>query len=239
MSLSEKAKSNLEQLGKNEYPGRGIIIGMTPDGENLVQIYWIMGRSKNSQNRIFKEKEGIVSTEAFDIADLEDPSLIIYNCICKFNEHHIVANGDQSDTVMEYLERGLTFQEGLETREYEPDDPNCTPRITGKIDREKGEYELSILKSIDNLTGMHSKNFYKYPQFLKGYGHLIHTYENNGNPLPSFHGEPPVVSIKNDQEENLNYFWDLVNDEYKVSMLVKYINVSTKEEKIIIKNKLS
>lgn len=238
LNIDSLSKNNLSSLKNKKYPGRGIIIGETPDKNNIVQIYWTMGRSSNSKNRIFKKENDYVRTEAYDESKLEDPSLIIYNCIALFENNHIVANGDQSDTVVEYLKENKDFQDALNSREYEPDDPNCTPRITGLVDLEKGGYELSILKSIYNNKGLHSKNYYNYEQFISGYGHLIHTYFDDGNPLPSFDGDPKIVPIYNSQQENLDNYWNLLNEEYRVSILVKYINKDTKKVTIIMKNEL-
>ncbi len=238
MDLEKYSQENIKVLGSNDYPGRGIIIGMTPDESQIAQIYWTMGRSENSRNRIFTMQGDNVRTEAFDESKMEDPSLIIYNCTREYKGAHIVANGDQSDTVYNGILNQVSFQNALESREYEPDDPNCTPRITGLVDLAEGGYRLSILKSIKNIKGMHSKNFYRYPRFLPGYGHMIHTYEKDGSPLPSFPGDPLIVTILQGQEENLDFYWNLINDENKVSLLVKYIDVKTKEVRIIMKNKL-
>lgn len=238
MDLQQRAENNFDNLIKKTYPGRGIIIGQTPDEQNIVQVYWTMGRSNNSKNRIFKIEDSYVKTEAFDASKLEDPSLIIYNCIAQFANKHVVANGDQSDTVIDGIKQDKSFSDALRTREYEPDDPNCTPRITGLVDTEKDGYQLSILKSVYNTKEIHSKNFYNYEQYIPGYGHLIHTYFDDGTPLPSFDGDPGIVPLVDSQQENLDTYWNALNPEYRVSILVKYINKTSGNTSIIMKNEL-
>jgi len=239
MSFEEMALSSEKKLKQNTYPGRGIVIGMTPDGKNYVQVYWIMGRSENSRNRIFEVEEGFVKTKAFDISKLEDPSLIIYYPVKNVNNYHIVTNGDQTDTIYDYIKDGKTFKEALDTREFEPDPPNYTPRISGYVDctLQKATYGLSILKTIDNNEELPQKNYFYYNNFIKGFGHCIHTYNEDGNPIPSFTGEPYLVKVDNDIEKNTEYFWNLLDEDNKVSLLVKYINVSDKNIKIKILNK--
>lgn len=239
MSFEEIALNNEKRLKQNKYPGRGIVIGMTPDGKNYVQVYWIMGRSENSRNRVFEVEEEFVKTKAFDISKLEDPSLIIYYPVKAFNDFHIVTNGDQTDTVYYYLKAGKTFKEALDTREFEPDPPNYTPRISGYVDcaSEKATYGLSILKTIDNNEELSQKNYFYYNKFIKGFGHCIHTYNEDGNPIPSFTGEPYVVKLENDIEKNAEKFWNLLNEDNKVSLLVKYINVNNKKSEFRIVNK--
>ncbi len=231
------AKENLMNLEKKEYPGRGIVIGLTPDEKNYVQVYWIMGRSENSRNRIFEVNGDVVRTLAYDESKLEDPSLIIYNCLRDYDGKYIIANGDQSDTVYDYLLLGKTFDEALKTREYEPDKPNFTPRITGLIDFEKASYNLSILKSINNSEGLHAKNFYNYDSFIPGFAHCIHTYDDQGSPLPSFSGEPYLLETLNSLEEQANFIWDKLNDDNRISLIVKFINVESKEEQVKVINK--
>jgi IMP cyclohydrolase len=239
MKLEEIAVSNKSKLGQNVYPGRGIVIGMTPDGNNYVQVYWIMGRSSNSRNRIFEMDGSFMRTKAFDESKLEDPSLIIYYPIKSHENYHIVTNGDQTDTIYDFIKAGKSFESALNTRTFEPDFPNCTPRISGLIDlnSEGGKYSLSILKSINNDKELSQRNYYNYENFIKGIGHCIHTYNEDGNPIPSFCGEPYVVTLDNDIEKNTEVFWKLLNQENKVSLIVKYINVDSKNVSFKIINK--
>lgn len=230
---------NEEKILNNKYPGRGIVIGMTPDGKNYVQVYWIMGRSKNSRNRIFEIEGSSVNTKAFDDKKLEDPSLIIYYPIKVVKDYHIVGNGDQTNTIYEYIKNEKTFEEALNTREFEPDSPNYTPRISGFIDYnlEKASYGMSILKSINNNKEFCQRSFFYYNNFIKGFGHCIHTYNEDGSPIPSFNGEPFIVKLSNNIKENTMYFWNLLNEENKISLLVKYINIADKKVEINIINK--
>ena len=239
MSLEKISFDNEKEIQQNKYPGRGIVIGLTPDGRNYVQIYWIMGRSENSRNRIFEAEGSSVKTKAFDVSKLEDPSLIIYYPIKVVNEYHIVSNGDQTDTIYEYIKNGKTFEEALATREFEPDSPNYTPRISGYVNcnTEKSSYGLSILKTIENNKEFCQRNYFYYNDFIRGFGHCIHTYSEDGNPIPSFTGEPFLVNLHNGIKDNAEYFWKLLNEENKISLLVKYINVEDKKVEINIINK--
>jgi len=226
-----------DKLIKSKYPGRGIVIGKTPDGKHFVQIYWIMGRSPNSKNRIFEKDGTFVRTKAFDESKLEDPSLIIYYPSKDYKEYHIITNGDQTDTIYNYLKKGQSFEQALKTRCYEPDPPNFTPRISGVINIKKGEYKLSILKTIDNNNMQEAKMFYNYSNFILGIGHCITTYIDDGKILPSFMGEPYKVKLFNDIIETANVFWNYLNKDNRVSLLVKFINVETQKQEIVIKNK--
>lgn len=241
MSFNETAEKNEENLKQNKYPGRGMVIGETPDGKNYVQVYWIMGRSSNSRNRVFELDGNFVRTKAFDESKLEDPSLIIYYPVKSIGGYHIVTNGDQTDTLYDYYKIGKTFENALNIRKFEPDEPNFTPRISGVVNlTEKNPmYSLSILKSADGCPEYCIRSYFHYNNFMKGFGHCIHTYVEDGNPIPSFKGEPYIVSLENDIEENAEKYWNLLNDDNKVSLLVKYINVDTKNitYKIINKNK--
>lgn len=214
-------------LSQNEYPGRGIIIGMSPSGKNYIQIYWIMGRSNNSKNRIFEIDNNFVRTKAFDENKIVDPSLIIYYPIKDIKNYHIVSNGDQTDTIYEYIDNNNTFENALNIWEFEPDPPNYTPRISGFIDlrKENANYGLSILKSINHNKELCQRNYYYYNKFINGFGYCIHTYKENGNPVPPFDREPFIVRIFEDIEDNLKHFWNLLNEENKISLLVKYINI--------------
>lgn len=239
MSLEKIALCNKEKILQNKYPGRGIVIGLTPDERNYVQVYWIMGRSQNSRNRIFEIEGSSIKTKAFDVQKLENPSLIIYYPIKVVKNYHIVSNGDQTDTIYEYIDNGKTFQDALNTREFEPDFPNYTPRISGYIDgnQEKATYGLSILKTIESNKELCQRSYFYYSNFIKGFGHCIHTYKEEGNPISSFDGEPFVINLQNDINDNAEYFWNLLNEENKISLLVKYINVYDKKVEFKIVNK--
>lgn len=237
---SQTADQNLESLKHNEYPGRGIVIGQTPDGTRLVQVYWIMGRSENSRNRIFvKEENGFVRTEAKDPAKLIDPSLIIYYPAKTLNSAHIVTNGDQTDTIYDTLSEGGTFEQALTTRTYEPDGPNFTPRISGLIDLDNKDctYKLSILKSNSGSEAQTLRQFFHYEQGLPGFGHCIHTYEGDGNPLPSFKGEPVIVPLYDDIDQTASAYWDRLNADNKLSLLVKSIRIDNGQTEMRIINK--
>jgi len=231
MSLEQIAKVNEEKIKQNKYPGRGIIVGLSPDGKKYIQIYWIMGRSENSRNRVFKIEDNLVKTEAFEKEKMVDPSLIIYYPIKNCGDYHIVSNGDQTDTIYEYIKNDKTFEDALNTREFEPDFPNYTPRISGLIDlsKEKPSYALSILKSINGNKEFCQRSYYYYNNFLQGFGHCIHTYKEDGNPIPSFVGEPFIVKLYDNINDNAEYFWNLLNKENKISLLVKYIDVESRE----------
>lgn len=229
-----------KELKNNEYPGRGIIIGKSSDGKKAVTAYFIMGRSVNSRNRVFvKDGEGI-RTEAFDPSKLEDPSLIIYAPVRVLNNLTIVTNGDQTDTVFDGMKDGLTFEQSLRCREFEPDGPNYTPRISGVMNIENGSYDyaMSILKSNNGNPDACNRYTYAYENPVAGEGHFIHTYMHDGNPLPSFEGEPKLVEIPDDIEEFANILWSSLNEDNKVSLFVRYIDIETGryETKIINKN---
>ena len=231
-----------EALKKNIYPGRGIVAGMTPDGRNLVQIYWIMGRSVNSRNRIFLQESKNVRTKAFDESKLTDPSLVIYYPVREYKNCHIVTNGDQTDTIVNFLSEGKTFSEALLTREFEPDIPNCTPRISAMITYEgtNSSLVMSILKTVDNNHETSVHNFYRFSGFTPGYGRCIHTYSGDGEPLPSFQGEPyEVTGLHNEMEKTAEYYWGMLNQENRVAILTKYIDIDTGKTGITIINSLS
>ena len=228
------------ELKNNAYPGRGIIIGKSADGTKAVTAYFIMGRSSNSRNRIFSvEGEGI-RTEAFDPSKLEDPSLIIYAPVRVLGNDTIVTNGDQTDTIFDGLKAGLTFEQSLRSREFEPDGPNYTPRISGVMTVADGkyDYQMSILKSNNGNPDACNRYTYSYENPVNGEGHFIHTYMHDGNPLPSFEGEPKLVAIPDDMEEFANMLWTSLNEDNKVSLFVRYIDIATGtyETKIINKN---
>lgn len=229
-----------QELKQNSYPGRGIVIGRTADGSKAVTAYFIMGRSVNSRNRVFVEEGEGIRTEAFDASKLEDPSLIIYAPVRVSGNRTIVTNGDQTDTVFEGMEKGLTFEQSLRSREFEPDAPNYTPRISGVLYVEGGcfDYEMSILKSNNGDADSCSRFTFSYANPKAGEGHFIHTYMHDGTPLPSFEGEPKLVAVPDDMEAFAGMLWDSLNEENKVSLFVRYIDIATGEcrTKIINKN---
>ncbi len=226
-------------LKENAYPGRGIIIGKSPDGVNAVTAYFIMGRSENSRNRVFVPSEGGIRTEAFDPSKLVDPSLIIYAPVRVLGDNTIVTNGDQTDTVYELMQQGKTFEESLRTREFEPDGPNYTPRISGIMEVTEGtyQYSMSILKSNNGDPSSCNRYTFSYENPAAGEGHFIHTYQENLNPLPSFEGEPRLVDIYDDIDAYTDMLWNSLNEENKVSLFVRYINIATGEAETRIVNK--
>lgn len=233
-------KTSLETgLKGNSYPGRGIVIGKSPNGKYAVTAYFIMGRSVNSRNRIFVEEGEGIRTEAFDPAKLSDPSLVIYAPVRVLGNKTIVTNGDQTDTIYELMDKQQTFEQALRTREFEPDAPNYTPRISGILHIEDGQfnYAMSILKSNHGNPSQCNRYTFSYTNPLDGEGHFIHTYMGDGNPLPSFEGEPELVEILDDMEEFTNMLWGSLNEENKVSLFVRYIDIATGEYKTAIVNK--
>lgn len=239
MEIGKLAKQNIEELAKNPYPGRGIIMGLSPDGQNYLQVYWIMGRSENSQNRVFIHENGFIRTKAYDESKLTDPSLIIYYPVKFTKNAHIVTNGDQTETIHQTIQSGGTFEEALNSREFEPDAPNFTPRISGMIDlsNSKHLYKLSILKSAGHDLKYCIRNYFNYGAAIPGIGHCLHTYCGDGQPLPSFEGEPYPVILFNEIEQTLQYYWDILNPENRVSLLVKMIHVQTHEVQVRIINR--
>ena len=230
-----------QELTGNAYPGRGIVIGKTKDGKKAVTAYFIMGRSSNSRNRVFvTEGEGI-RTEAFDPSKLEDPSLIIYAPVKVLGNKTIVTNGDQTDTIYEGMDKQLTFEQSLRSREFEPDGPNYTPRISGVMHIENGTYNyaMSILKSNNGNPEACNRYTFAYENPVAGEGHFIHTYMHDGNPLPSFEGEPKLVEIDGDIDQFTNMVWNNLNQDNKVSLFVRFIDIETGEyeTKIVNKNK--
>jgi len=229
-----------EYLQSTVYPGRGIIIGQNADGENIVTAYFIMGRSENSKNRIFEKTNDGIKTKAFDESKLKDPSLVIYSPIKRYKNNIIITNGDQTDTIYDFLSSGKSFEDALRTRTFEPDPPILTPRISGIITiRDDGfNYKLSILKSDGGNENHALKYFYEYETPEPGKGHFIHTYKHNANVPPSFEGEPKKIEINGGIEEFSGMIWNSLNYEFKVSLYVSYINIKTGEikEKIINKN---
>ena len=223
-------KTLTERLEGNTYPGRGIVIGKTADGKKAATAYFIMGRSANSRNRVFTEKDGAIFTEPFDASKVEDPSLIIYAALRNYENKLIVTNGDQTDTIWEGLKAGKSFSEALTTREFEPDGPNFTPRISGMITFGEGDftYEMSILKSADAEGSACNRYTFTYLA-LSGLGHFIHTYVCDGNPIPTFQGEPERVAIDNDIDAFTTDLWNALDDNNKISLYVRYTDLATGE----------
>lgn len=233
-------KSLAEELSSTTYPGRGIVIGKTPDGKKAAIAYFIMGRSDNSRNRIFvKDGEGI-RTEAFDPSKLEDPSLIIYAPVRVLGNKTIVTNGDQTDTIYDLMDKQYTFEQALRTREFEPDAPNYTPRISGVLHFDNGSfnYAMSILKSNNGNPEACNRYTFAYENPVAGEAHFIHTYMGDGNPLPSFEGEPTLVDVPDNMDDFADLVWNNLNNDNKVSLFVRYINIEdgSYETKIINKN---
>ncbi len=229
-----------ELLKDNTYPGRGIVIGKTPDGKKAMTAYFIMGRSENSRNRVFTEKNGEVFTEPFDESKVQDPSLIIYAAVRSYENHLVVTNGNQTDTVIEGLKQGRTFAEALESREFEPDAPNFTPRISGMLTFGNGDftYQMSILKSADaEGTACNRYTFHFAP--LNGLGHFLHTYVCDGNPIPTFQGEPERMAVCDDIDEMTSHLWASLNEANRISLYVRYIDLETgkTENRLVNKNR--
>lgn len=230
-----------QELKSNSYPGRGIIIGKSPDGKKAVTAYFIMGRSENSRNRVFVEDGEGIRTQAFDPSKLTDPSLIIYAPVRVLGNKTIVTNGDQTDTIYEGMDKQLTFEQSLRSREFEPDGPNYTPRISGVMHIENGNfnYAMSILKSNNGNPDSCNRYTFAYENPVAGEAHFIHTYMHDGDPLPSFEGEPKLVEAMDNMDEFADLLWNSLNEENKVSLFVRYIDIETGnyETKIVNKNK--
>ncbi|MCR5216472.1 MAG: IMP cyclohydrolase [Lachnospiraceae bacterium] len=228
-----------KELANNTYPGRGIVIGRSEDGSKAVTAYFIMGRSSNSRNRVFVEEGEGIRTEAFDPSKLEDPSLIIYAPVRVLGKDTIVTNGDQTDTIYDGMSKGLTFEQSLRIRQYEPDGPNYTPRISGIMHVENGEYDysMSILKSNNGNPDGNNRYTFSYDHPVAGEGRFIHTYARNENPLPSFEGEPKWVELSGDIDTFTKMVWENLNEENKVSLFVRYIDIATGTYETRIMNK--
>ena len=238
MSIYE-IKSMKDRIDGNPYVGRGIVIGKSSDGKKAATAYFIMGRSANSRNRVFTVKNGEVFTEPFDASKVEDPSLIIYAALRKFENKLIVTNGDQTDTVYDGIVTGKSFSESLESREFEPDAPNFTPRISGMLTFGENDfkYEMSILKSLDENGSDCARYTFSYPS-KAGLGHFIHTYVTDGNPIPTFQGEPERVAIPDSIDEFADEIWNYLDENNKISLYVRYTDLTdgSYEEKLINKN---
>lgn len=228
-----------KELKENSYPGRGIVIGKSADGKKAVTAYFIMGRSENSRNRVFVEDGEGIRTQAFDESKLSDPSLIIYAPVRVLGNNTIVTNGDQTDTIYELMGNNQTFEQSLLTREFEPDGPNYTPRISGIMHIENGQYDyaMSILKSNNGNPDCCNRYTFTYSNPVAGEGHFIHTYKCDGNPLPSFEGEPKLVEIKVEIKEFAENLWEALNEDNKVSLFVRYIDIETGKYESVIINK--
>ncbi len=224
-----------QELRGNAYPGRGIVIGKSQDGGCAVVAYFIMGRSVNSRNRVFAEEPDGIRTEAADPAKMEDPSLIIYHPVRQIGRGLIVTNGDQTDTIRDFLEKGLPFEQALRTREFEPDGPNWTPRISGLLSPD-GSYKLSILKAADEAGTACLRQTFEYPG-QAGLGHFLHTYQCDGSPIPSFEGEPTPVTIEGDIDAFTSSLWESLNQDNKVSLFVRFTDLATGQAQTRIVNK--
>ena len=222
-----------EYLSALPYPGRGVLLGRAPDGERSVAAYFIMGRSENSRNRVFETTEDGIRTRAFDPSKMTDPSLIIYHPVRAFGRSLIVTTGDQTDTVLSFLERGLPMEEALRTRQFEPDSPNWTPRVSGLLTGD-GSYKLSILKAADDAGTACLRQTFEYPP-LAGEGHLIHTYQGKQSPLPSFEGEPRPVALTEDSPRALaDLIWSALDPDNRVSLYVAFLSPDGKPDSVII-----
>ena len=231
-------KTAADELRGNAYPGRGILLGRTPDGTHAAIAYFIMGRSENSRNRVFAADGDGLRTRAFDPSKVKDPSLILYSPVRVFGGATIVTNGDQTDTVFSFLEQGKSFEEALRTRTFEPDAPNFTPRISGIAFAAGGfRYALSILKSAQGDPRSVRRFFFDYETPISGQGHLIHTYRCDGNPIPSFEGEPRAVSVENDLDEFTDAIWNSLNTENRVSLFTRFVDLKSGTFESRIRNK--
>ena len=227
-------------LAGNPYPGRGIVLGKTPDGTKAAAAYFIMGRSENSRNRIFTERNGEVFTEPFDASKVKDPSLIIYAAVRQYENRLIVTNGDQTDTVYEGLKAGKSFEEALESRCFEPDPPNFTPRISGMITFADGDfsYQMSILKSADEAGSACNRFTYSYAP-AAGLGHFLHTYVTDGDPIPTFQGEPERMAVPDSIDLFADQIWNALNAANRISLYIRYTDLKTgeTESRLINKNR--
>ena len=233
-----KPVSLFNDISSTTYPGRGIVIGRSADGTKAVIAYFIMGRSENSRNRVFTLKDGVLYTEPFDASKVQDPSLIIYAAMRKLDNKLIATNGDQTDTIYNALKEGKSFEDALETRCFEPDEPNFTPRISSMItfDNNDFSYKMSILKSIDENGSDCARYIFSYPS-KAGLGHFIHTYNHDGNPIPTFTGEPERVFIPDDIDEFAGSLWNSLDEDNKISLYVSYTDLENMSEDIRIINK--
>ena len=226
-----------ELLKNNTYPGRGIVVGKSANGKAAVIAYFIMGRSENSRNRVFSVKNGDIVTEPFDYSKVQDPSLIIYSPVKRLDKKLIVTNGDQTETIYQGLLAGKSFEDALMTRKFEPDAPNFTPRISAMLDFENGyKYKMSILKSADEKGSACNRYTYNYSP-VAGLGHFIHTYNKDGNPIPTFTGEPERINILNSIDAFTNKIWNNLNEDNKISIYVRYVSLKSGRATVRMINK--
>ncbi|HHU82847.1 MAG TPA: inosine monophosphate cyclohydrolase [Firmicutes bacterium] len=241
MDWKKETEANIHRLRRNEYPGRGIVIGLSPDGNNFIQVYWLMGRSAASRNRILVPEGKFVKTAVPGEEEQGDPSLLLYYPVKHWGENHIVTNGDQTETIYSALQKGTDFAEALAMRTFEPDPPHYTPRISGLVELKNAgcAYRLAIIKTAGGSPDCCTRQYFHYEKGIPGIGHCIHTYAGNGNPLPSFQGEPFAVKVFDDPRTTARYYWELLHAENKVALLAKAINRRTGESSLEIINKLA
>ena len=237
--MGRTVETNLDTLRDSAYPGRGIIIGQTPDARNFVQVYWIMGRSAGSRNRVFLAENDTVRTRAFDESALENPALVVYTPIRILDRHHIVSNGDQTDTICAMLQGGGTFESALDTRTFEHDPPIFTPRIAGivNLDDPCVAYRLAILKAVAGSGDFAARHYFSYETAIPGFGHCITTYRDDGDPPPAFSGEPYAVELHNRIETTRDFYWNVLNEENRVSLLVKFIHAESGKTDLSVVNR--
>lgn len=239
MDWKKEVEANIDRLRRNEYPGRGIIIGLSPDGKSFIQVYWLMGRSAASRNRILVPEGEFVKTAVPGAEEQGNPSLLLYHPVKHWGESHIVTNGDQTETIYSALQKGTGFAEALASRTFEPDPPHYTPRISGLVElNAECAYRLAIIKTADGSPACCARQYFYYEKGIPGIGHCIHTYAGNGDPLPSFSGEPFAVKVFDDPRTTARYYWELLNAENRVALLAKAINCRTGEIRLEIINKL-
>ncbi len=231
--------SNMDALRNSRYPGRGIVIGQTPDARYFVQVYWIMGRSAGSRNRVFVADGNTVRTRALDESALENPALVVYRPVRVLNGCHVVSNGDHTDTIIDAIQGGGTFESALNTRTFEPDPPILTPRIAGIVDLEDpcAAYKLAILKAVGPSGDAAARHYFNYEKAIPGIGHCVSTYSDDGDPPPAFSGEPYAVELHNRIETTRDAYWEVLNRENRVSLLVKFIHVASGKTDLSIVNR--
>ena len=237
--MGKAVETNLDALRNSRYPGRGIVIGRTPDSRHFVQVYWIMGRSAGSRNRVFVAENETVRTRAFDESVLENPSLVVYRPIRVLNACHIVTNGDHTDTICDAIRGGGSFESALNTRTFEPDPPIFTPRIAGIVDLDDSgvAYRIGILKALAGNGESTSRQYFSYETAIPGIGHCITTYTDDGDPPPAFSGEPYAVELHDGIDTNRDFYWNLLDEANRVSLLVKFIEVESGKTDLRIVNK--
>jgi IMP cyclohydrolase len=238
-NINIKCNDNINSLKNNLYPGRGIVVGMTPDSKRLVQLYWIMGRSENSRNRIFVNENGFIKTEPWKKEKVEDPSLIMYYAAKHHNSTHIVSNGDHTERIYDIIRQHGKPEDASNNIIFEPDKPNFTPRILGLVELNEKQYayKLFIFKSFNNNPGFCMRQYFYYETAMSGLGHCMHTYSGDGNPLPSFDKEPYIVPLFDDISETATFYWNTLNKDNKISIFVKFIDLYTTDFKTLIINK--